>query len=105
VALNLGELNRVIEFFFKPSSPGGVAKHNLQNKRSLYELDRSQRNTPIKKRKLFDRSSVVTQDGGISSESVSNSPVKSGDDHKNGSAGKLHEGLFQNIFFLNSLKF
>ncbi|KAJ8443154.1 hypothetical protein Cgig2_005705 [Carnegiea gigantea] len=86
------ELNRVTEFYFKPSSPGGVAENNYQSKRSLYELDRSQRNTPFKKRKLFDRSSVVTQDGGISCGSVSNSPVKSGDDQKNGSAGKLHEG-------------
>lgn len=77
---------------YEVSNSGGVAENNYQNKRSLYELDRSQRNTPFKKRKLLDRSSVVTQDGGISCESVSNSPVKSGDDQKNGSAGKLHEG-------------
>lgn len=62
---------------------GSAVKHVNHSKRSHYDLDRSQRNTPFKKRKLFDRSSVVTYDGGVSCESVSNSPEKSTEDEKN----------------------
>uniref|UniRef100_A0A7C9ENB3 HTH myb-type domain-containing protein n=1 Tax=Opuntia streptacantha TaxID=393608 RepID=A0A7C9ENB3_OPUST len=76
---------------YEPSNRGSAVKHVYHNKRSHYDLDKSQRNAPFKKRKLFDRSSVVTYDGGISCESVSNSPEKSTDGEKNASAGKLTE--------------
>ncbi|KAL9230139.1 hypothetical protein vseg_005527 [Gypsophila vaccaria] len=66
------------------TNAGRAVKHN---KRPCYEIDRSRCDTPIKKRKLFDRSSVVTNDGGISCESVSNSPEKSRDDSDNTIAG------------------
>lgn len=45
---------------------------------------------------------MVTYDGGISCESVSNSPEKEIDVEKNLSAGKLHEGLFS-LHFLHCL--
>ncbi|XP_021749541.1 telomere repeat-binding protein 3-like [Chenopodium quinoa] len=77
---------------YEPSNTDGGLKNNDTSKRPSYEIDRFQRNTPFKKRRLFDRSSVVTYDGGISCESVSNSPEKGLDDEKNASAGKLLEG-------------
>ncbi|PON60991.1 Octamer-binding transcription factor [Trema orientale] len=56
-------------------SDGGVKP--LYNKRkSSYSRDRFQHDTFYKRRKLFHRSSVVSSDGGFSSESVSNSPEK-----------------------------
>ncbi|GAB4827475.1 hypothetical protein Ancab_034358 [Ancistrocladus abbreviatus] len=76
----------------KLSNTGSSIKHIYQNRKSNYEHQRSQFNTPFKKRKLFDRSSVVTYDGGISSESASNSPEKGVDDNKSGWSAKMHAG-------------
>ena len=57
----------------------------LYNKRkNCYKRDRCQHDTLFKRRKLFDRSSVVLSDGGFSSESVSNSPEKSRNGDTNG---------------------
>jgi len=93
------DFNEVFFFSFPfPASPGSAVKDVNHNKRSHYDLDRSQRNTPFKKRKLFDRSSVVTYDGGVSCESVSNSPEKSTDDEKNATGGKLNQGFFSSFF-------
>ncbi|XP_062092658.1 telomere repeat-binding protein 4 isoform X2 [Humulus lupulus] len=70
-------------------SDGGMKP--LYNKRkSGYSRDRYQHNTFYKRRKLFDRSSVVLSDGGFSSESVSNSPEKGKSGDKNGFNGMLH---------------
>ncbi|KAL9231372.1 hypothetical protein vseg_006609 [Gypsophila vaccaria] len=74
------------------TNSGGVSKYDYVSKRPRYEIDMSQRNTPFKKRKLLDRSSIVTYNGGISCESVSNSPEKSRDDDMNALTGKLHDG-------------
>ncbi|XP_050250506.1 telomere repeat-binding protein 4-like isoform X5 [Quercus robur] len=49
-----------------------------------------QRDILFKRRKLFDQISVVTSDGGFSSESVSNSPEKGMTEDKNDSAAILH---------------
>lgn len=92
-----------MEFIIFLASLDGGAKPNSPSKRLWYDVDRSQRNTPFKKRRLFDRSSVVTYDGGISCESVSNSPEKGVDDGKNASAGKLHEGLFSLLYNIFSV--
>lgn len=62
---------------------GGI-KPIYHKRKTLYSRERSQRDTLYKKRKLVDRSSVVTSDGGFSGESVSNSP-DNGD--KSGPAG------------------
>ncbi|KAH9611413.1 hypothetical protein KSS87_016900 [Heliosperma pusillum] len=90
---------------FEQTNTGGAAKHDYHKKRPCYEIDRSQRNTPFKKRRLLDRNSIVTYDGGISCESVSNSPEKSRDDDNNRIAEKLDEGtekLFPGLKSLNS---
>ncbi|XP_068330555.1 telomere repeat-binding protein 3-like [Pyrus communis] len=52
---------------------GGV-KTIYHKRKTFYNRERSQRDTLYKRRKLVDRSSVVTSDGGFSGESVSNSP-------------------------------
>ncbi|CAN6568808.1 unnamed protein product [Malus baccata var. baccata] len=52
---------------------GGV-KPIYHKRKTFYNRERSQRDTLYKRRKLVDRSSVVTSDGGFSGESVSNSP-------------------------------
>ncbi|GMN41480.1 hypothetical protein TIFTF001_010703 [Ficus carica] len=68
-------------------SDGGMK--TLYNKRkNCYKRDRCQHDTLFKRRKLFDRSSVVLSDGGFSSESVSNSPEKS----RNGDANGMSRG-------------
>ncbi|XP_043725984.1 telomere repeat-binding protein 5-like isoform X2 [Telopea speciosissima] len=47
-----------------------------RSRKSSYTRQRSQRNSPFKKRKLFDGRSMSTSDGGISSEGIANSPIK-----------------------------
>ena len=54
---------------------GGI-KPLHRKRKTYYNYDRCQYDTLYKKRKFFDHSSIVTSDGGISSESVSNSPEK-----------------------------
>ncbi|PSR86718.1 Telomere repeat-binding protein [Actinidia chinensis var. chinensis] len=46
------------------------------NKKTSYKRQRSQRDYPIKKRILYDRSSVSNFDGGVSREGISSSPRK-----------------------------
>lgn len=60
-----------------------------------------QRDILFKRRKLFDQISVVTSDGGFSSESVSNSPEKGMTEDKNDSAAILHGGSFPPFNLLN----
>lgn len=43
---------------------------------------------------MFDQSSVVISDGGLSCESVSNSPEKCMTEDKNDAAAMLNGGLF-----------
>ncbi|GAB2299823.1 hypothetical protein Dimus_033876 [Dionaea muscipula] len=71
---------------------GSKVKHVHRIRKSCHEHERSQRDTPFKKRKLFDQSSIVTYDGGNSSESVSNLPDKDIDVTKISWAAKLHQG-------------
>ncbi|KAE8712084.1 Telomeric DNA binding protein 1, putative isoform 2 [Hibiscus syriacus] len=59
-------------------------------KRKTYNYDRYHYNTHYKRRKFFDRSSIVTSDGGISSESVCNLPEKVADGDKGSSASMSH---------------
>ncbi|XP_057522802.1 telomere repeat-binding protein 3-like [Amaranthus tricolor] len=74
---------------YEESDTDGIAKHTQPSQRTYNEIEKSQR--PLKKRILFHPSSVVTYDGGISSESVTNSPEKGIIDEKNALAAKLHE--------------
>ncbi|EXB65252.1 Telomere repeat-binding protein 4 [Morus notabilis] len=63
----------------------------LYNKRkSCYNRDRCQHDTVYKRRKLFDRSSMVLSDGGFSSESVSNSPENGRKGDTSCSNGTIH---------------
>ncbi|XP_025690289.1 telomere repeat-binding protein 3 isoform X1 [Arachis hypogaea] len=55
----------------------------LYRKRKICQsFERSEHKTRVKRRKFFDRVSGVTSDGGLSSESVSNSPEKGMDNPK-----------------------
>ncbi|KAK7379266.1 hypothetical protein VNO80_04722 [Phaseolus coccineus] len=63
---------------------------HYHKRKTCYGFERSQHNTIIKKRKIVDRVSGVTSDGGFSSESVSNSPQKGTDGDKPSSSAKLH---------------
>ncbi|PRQ59220.1 putative transcription factor MYB-HB-like family [Rosa chinensis] len=54
---------------------GGV-KPTYHKRKIFYNRERSQRDTLCKRRKMVERSSVVTSDGGFSGESVSYSPEK-----------------------------
>ncbi|KAE8669278.1 Telomeric DNA binding protein 1, putative isoform 2 [Hibiscus syriacus] len=59
-------------------------------RKTYYNYDRYQYDMPHKRRKLFDRSSIVTSDGVISSESVCNSPEKVVDGDKGSFASMSH---------------
>ncbi|GAB2288708.1 hypothetical protein Dimus_023023 [Dionaea muscipula] len=71
---------------------GSKMKQVHRTRKSCYEHERSQHDTPFKKRKSFDQSSVVTYEGGRSSESVFNRPEKDVGITKSGWAAKLHTG-------------
>ncbi|XVE52651.1 hypothetical protein DITRI_Ditri02bG0139900 [Diplodiscus trichospermus] len=63
----------------------------LHHKRkTYYNYERCQYDTLCKRRKFFDHSSIVTSDGGISSESVSNSPEKVMNGDKSSSMAVSH---------------
>ncbi|XP_048326247.2 telomere repeat-binding protein 4 [Ziziphus jujuba] len=68
----------------------GGAKHLRYKRKTCYNHDRCHHDTLYKRRKLFDQRSVVTSDGGFSSESVSNSPEKAMNGDKSDSTGILH---------------
>ncbi|GMH04266.1 hypothetical protein Nepgr_006105 [Nepenthes gracilis] len=63
--------------------------HIYHSKKLCYEHERSQCNTLFKKRKLFDQSSVVPSDGGVSCESASHSLEMGIDNKKRGLSAKL----------------
>ncbi|XP_043700943.1 telomere repeat-binding protein 5-like isoform X2 [Telopea speciosissima] len=58
------------------SNSDGEMKPVHRKRKNSYTRQRSQRNSLFKKRELFDGSSILTSDGGISSEGISNSPIK-----------------------------
>ncbi|MED6167617.1 hypothetical protein PIB30_004428 [Stylosanthes scabra] len=64
-----------------------------------YRFERSQHNTVFKRRKFFDRGSVLTSDGGFSSDSVSNSPKKGIDRNNHRSSAKLHVSKDSHVKF------
>ena len=59
-------------------------------RKAFCNLETCHDDTLSKRRKFFDRCSVVTSDGGFSSESVSNSPEKEMDGDNPSSSAKLH---------------
>ncbi|XP_065632649.1 telomere repeat-binding protein 3-like isoform X2 [Quercus suber] len=75
-----------------PRSDGGL-KPLYRKRKTCHDRQsrqKCQRDILFKRRKLFDQISVVTSDGGFSSESVSNSPEKGMTEDKNDSAAILH---------------
>ncbi|GAB4860140.1 hypothetical protein Ancab_011618 [Ancistrocladus abbreviatus] len=58
------------------SDMGGEIPPVYHNRKNGYKRQRSQRIYPLKKRKLFEYGSVPNSDGGISSESMCESPEK-----------------------------
>ncbi|XVF75319.1 hypothetical protein PTKIN_Ptkin13bG0177800 [Pterospermum kingtungense] len=74
---------------FEHSRSDGGMKPLHRKRKTYYNYDRCQYE---KRRKFFDHSSIVTSDGGISSESVSNSPEKVMNGDKSSSVAMLHGG-------------
>ncbi|XWS07748.1 hypothetical protein CRYUN_Cryun41cG0017100 [Craigia yunnanensis] len=68
---------------------GGI-KPLYRKRKTYYNYDRCQYDSLHKRRKFFDHSSMVTSDGGISSESVSNSREKVMNGDKSSSAATSH---------------
>ncbi|XP_020967586.1 telomere repeat-binding protein 3-like [Arachis ipaensis] len=67
-----------------------------------YRFEISQHNTLFKRRKFFDRGSVLTSDGGFSNDSVSNLPEKGMDRASHIASSKLHELI---VYTLYAVKF
>ncbi|XVE69206.1 hypothetical protein DITRI_Ditri09bG0133200 [Diplodiscus trichospermus] len=80
-----------LQDFEHPRAGGGI-KPPYRKRKVYHNYDRCQYDSLCKRRKFFDRSSIVTYDGGISSESVSNSPEKVMNGDKSSSAATSHGG-------------
>lgn len=72
------------------SNTDGGIKPVFRKRKFCGTRKRYQRETTFKRRKLFERHMVVASDGGISSESVTNSPEKNMNTEMGGSAAMLH---------------
>ncbi|KAI4299563.1 hypothetical protein L6164_033007 [Bauhinia variegata] len=68
-------------------------------RKTCHSFERYQHDSNLKKRKLLDRGSVVTSDGGFSSESVCNSPEKGKDGCNPGSSSELHVSKDSHVKF------
>ncbi|XP_039067412.1 telomere repeat-binding protein 4-like [Hibiscus syriacus] len=75
---------------FEHSKSDGGMRPLYRKRKTYYNYDRYHNDTHYKRRKFFDRSSIVTSDGGISSESVCNSPEKVVDGNKGSAASMSH---------------
>ncbi|KAJ4834241.1 hypothetical protein Tsubulata_046062 [Turnera subulata] len=75
---------------FELSRGDGGMKPLCHKRKMYYGRERYQHDTLHKRRKFSARSLVVTNDGGFSCESACNSPEKSMDAEKNGSATVFH---------------
>ena len=79
------------DFVFHIFLDGGV-KPLRHKRKSYYNYDRCQFDTLYKRRKFFDRRSIVTSDGGIGS--LSNSPEKVMNGDKSSSVAMSSAGAF-----------
>ncbi|OIW16146.1 hypothetical protein TanjilG_18861 [Lupinus angustifolius] len=70
-----------------------------RKRKSCYSFERSRHSTLFKRRKFFRRSIVITSDGGLSSDSVSNSPNKGMDVDNSNSSAKLHVSKDSHVKF------
>lgn len=81
----------------------GDLKTVYRNRNSYYKSIRSERNYPIKKRRLFNCSSVPNYDRKISSEGICVSPERGINGDVSALCTKMHEGILRYMFF--SLRF
>ncbi|OVA16528.1 SANT/Myb domain [Macleaya cordata] len=65
----------------------------FHNRKTCYTRQRSQRNSPFKRRKLFGQSSVLTSEGGISNVGISKSPEKGVDGDPAGAASRASSSV------------
>ncbi|CAL0307635.1 unnamed protein product [Lupinus luteus] len=70
-----------------------------RKRKTCYSFERSRHSTLFKRRKFFRRSIVITSDGGLSSDSVSNSPIKGMDVDNSNSSAKLHVSKDSHVKF------
>ncbi|KAE9615048.1 putative transcription factor MYB-HB-like family [Lupinus albus] len=77
---------------------GGV-KPLYRKRKTCYSFERSRHSSLFKRRKFFGRSIVITSDGGVSSDSVSNSPNKGMDGDNSNSSAKLYVSKDSHVKF------
>ncbi|KAG8473782.1 hypothetical protein CXB51_035967 [Gossypium anomalum] len=75
---------------FEDSRADGGIKALHRKRKTYYNYDKCQYDTLYKRRKFFERSSIVTSDGGMGSENVSNSPEKVTNENKCRSVAMSH---------------
>ncbi|XP_044482755.1 telomere repeat-binding protein 5-like isoform X2 [Mangifera indica] len=73
------------------SSTDGELRSVYRSRNSCYKSIRSERNYPIKKRRLFNYSSESNYDGGISGEGICVSPKRVMNEDVSGLCSKMHE--------------
>ncbi|XP_031254976.1 telomere repeat-binding protein 5-like [Pistacia vera] len=73
------------------SNTDGELRTVYRTRNSCYKSIRSERNYPIKKRRLFNYSSVSNYDGGISGEDICVSPKRVMNGDVSGLCSKMHE--------------
>ncbi|KAK6933165.1 hypothetical protein RJ641_036059 [Dillenia turbinata] len=78
---------------FELCNTDGKLKHVYPKRKTSNQRERSHLDTPLKKRKLFDQSPVVSYDGGSSAESISNSPEKEKNEDNSGSANGVSSSV------------
>lgn len=87
----------------KRTFPGGKAMHvyynrNIGYKRDGYKHQRSQRDFPFKKRKVFKCGSFSNSDGEMSTDGISSSPTNDLHGNASGSSKASSGGLFSSEF-------
>lgn len=85
------------QFPFVTESIDDEARNPFRKRKLHFNSERYQVDSLYKRRRFFDRSSIVNSDGGMSSESVTNSPEKSVHIDKSGLAAILHGGPLANL--------
>lgn len=78
----------------------GDLKTVYHNRNSYYRSIRSERNYPIKKRRLFNCSSVPNYDRKIRSEGICVSPERCINGDVSALCAKMHEGILRYMLFL-----
>lgn len=76
----------------------GEMKSFTHKRRTFYKRERYNSDCLYKRRKLLDRSSIVTFDGVFSGESNSSSPQKNMNSDRNGSIAMMHGGLLLHLY-------